>query len=122
MSLVQQVSARRLTISSAAGLAEPTFSTGPANGFGGGSTPSSFQADKPSDIESFLHGNVHVLVGLGGGFMSGFRTAAQDPVFWLHHANIDRLWASGRRHVVTPTRAVGGARSRGRSSRPPDRS
>jgi hypothetical protein len=19
-------------------------------------------------------------------------TAAQDPIFWLHHANIDRLW------------------------------
>jgi Common central domain of tyrosinase len=82
------------TLSSAAGLAEPTYSSGVANGFGGGPTPSSFQADKPSDIEAFLHGNVHVLVGLGGGWMSAFKTAAQDPVFWLHHANIDRLWAA----------------------------
>jgi tyrosinase len=24
--------------------------------------------------------------------MSGFNTAARDPIFWLHHANIDRLW------------------------------
>src|SRR6185436_4091538 len=63
------------TLSSAAGLAERTYSSGLNNGFGGGSTPSSFQADKPSDIEAFLHGNVHVLVGLGGGFMSAFQTA-----------------------------------------------
>ncbi len=93
------------TLSSAAGLAERTFSTGAANGFGGGPTPSSFQADKPSDIEAFLHGNVHVLVGLGGGFMSAFQTAAQDPVFWLHHANIDRLWAtwSSKPGHATPT-------------------
>jgi hypothetical protein len=93
------------TLSSAAGLAERTFSTGIANGFGGGATPSSFQADRPSDIEAFLHGNVHVLVGLGGGFMSAFQTAAQDPIFWLHHANIDRLWAtwSSKPGHATPT-------------------
>lgn len=24
--------------------------------------------------------------------MSRFETAGLDPVFWLHHANIDRLW------------------------------
>jgi len=24
--------------------------------------------------------------------MSKFWTAALDPIFWLHHANIDRLW------------------------------
>jgi hypothetical protein len=94
LSLIGAVFGPSATLSSAAGLAEATFSTGIANGFGGGSTPSSFQADKPSDIEAFLHGNVHVLVGLGGGFMSAFQTAAQDPVFWLHHANIDRLWAT----------------------------
>ena len=92
-SLLEPVFGPTAKLSSAAGLAEPTFSTGRTNGFGGGPTPSSFQADRPGDIESFLHGNVHVLVGLGGGWMSGFRTAAQDPVFWLHHANIDRLWA-----------------------------
>lgn len=28
-----------------------------------------------------------------GGLMKNPRTAAQDPVFWLHHANIDRLWS-----------------------------
>lgn len=24
--------------------------------------------------------------------MSSFTTAARDPIFWMHHANIDRLW------------------------------
>src|SRR5262245_46807712 len=24
--------------------------------------------------------------------MSRFETAAQDPIFWLHHANVDYLW------------------------------
>ena len=26
------------------------------------------------------------------GSMSSFRTAALDPVFWMHHCNVDRLW------------------------------
>jgi tyrosinase len=26
--------------------------------------------------------------------MGSVPTAAQDPIFWLHHCNIDRLWAS----------------------------
>jgi tyrosinase len=34
--------------------------------------------------------------------MSRFRTAALDPIFWLHHANIDRLWEAWRRS--TPAR------------------
>ena len=35
------------------------------------------------------HGDVHVGVG---GWMGSVPTAAQDPIFWLHHCNIDRLW------------------------------
>jgi len=35
------------------------------------------------------HGSVHVEVG---GWMSGVPTAAQDPVFYVHHSNVDRLW------------------------------
>jgi Common central domain of tyrosinase/Polyphenol oxidase middle domain len=27
-----------------------------------------------------------------GGWMSSVPTAAQDPIFYLHHANVDRLW------------------------------
>jgi hypothetical protein len=28
----------------------------------------------------------------GGGLMQDVRTAAYDPIFWVHHANIDRVW------------------------------
>jgi tyrosinase len=47
-------------------------------------------------LERIPHGVVHVEVGGRPpgpvGWMSRFETAAQDPMFWLHHANIDRLW------------------------------
>ncbi len=35
------------------------------------------------------HGAVHVAVGGG---MASFQGAGHDPIFWLHHCNIDRLW------------------------------
>lgn len=41
------------------------------------------------DFEGTPHGAVHVSVG---GWMSSVPTAAQDPIFWLHHCNVDRLW------------------------------
>ncbi len=40
-----------------------------------------------------LHGNIHVGVGNSTN-MGSVPTAAEDPIFWLHHCNIDRLWAS----------------------------
>lgn len=48
------------------------------------------------DFEDFtiqledLHNRVHVWVG---GTMSEIPVAAFDPIFWAHHAMIDRLWA-----------------------------
>jgi tyrosinase len=42
-----------------------------------------------SSLEGNPHGAVHVRIG---GWMGGVPTAAQDPIFYLHHANIDRLW------------------------------
>jgi hypothetical protein len=35
------------------------------------------------------HGSVHVEVG---GWMQSVATAAQDPIFYVHHSNVDRLW------------------------------
>ncbi len=35
------------------------------------------------------HGTVHVTIG---GNMGSVKRAAQDPIFWVHHAQIDRLW------------------------------
>ena len=40
-------------------------------------------------IEQTPHNVVHVIVG---GPMNDPNEAAADPIFWLHHANIDRLW------------------------------
>jgi hypothetical protein len=39
-----------------------------------------------------MHGWVHVAVGGESGQMSTARSPA-DPLFWLHHANVDRIWA-----------------------------
>src|SRR5215471_12396668 len=36
-----------------------------------------------------VHNGVHVWVGGTMGFIA---TAPADPVFWMHHCNIDRLW------------------------------
>lgn len=40
--------------------------------------------------EGSPHGAVHVQVA---GLMRDPEEAAQDPIFWLHHCNIDRIWA-----------------------------
>ena len=42
-----------------------------------------------SAFEQQPHGAIHSAVG---GFMTG-NLSPVDPVFWLHHCNIDRLWA-----------------------------
>ena len=56
-----------------------------------------------NSIEGTPHGSVHVSVG---GWMGSVPTAAQDPIFYLHHSNIDRLWdlwlaQGGGRHDPT---------------------
>jgi hypothetical protein len=39
------------------------------------------------------HGSVHIEVGgTPSGWMYSPSTAAQDPIFYLHHSNVDRLW------------------------------
>lgn len=73
---------------------EPFFSEPrPAGGFGGAATAFNHLNQDPNlwpgKLEQTPHGAVHVQVG---GNMGGFATAGLDPVFWLHHANIDRLW------------------------------
>lgn len=52
-------------------------------------------------LEQVPHDVVHGLIGNSRG-MGSIAWAAGDPIFWLHHCNIDRLWASwnaaGRRN------------------------
>ncbi len=52
-------------------------------------------------VENSPHNHVHNMVGGDNdkdgaayheGLMADPRTAGLDPIFWLHHANIDRLW------------------------------
>ena len=45
--------------------------------------------DAPEGAEVGMHNLVHVWVG---GTMS-YMSSPNDPVFFLHHANVDRLWA-----------------------------
>ncbi len=70
-------------------------------GFGGVDTGFSHSGQVHGDIETQPHDQVHGLVGGSDpshpdlpGLMSDPDTAALDPIFWLHHGNIDRLWAS----------------------------
>ena len=36
-----------------------------------------------------IHGSIHIWVG---GTMSDASVSPADPIFWMHHANLDRLW------------------------------
>ena len=63
-------------------------------GFGGPRTGFAHQGPAFGALEAQPHGPVHVWVGGFGGLMSDPDTAALDPIFWLHHANIDRLWST----------------------------
>ena len=62
----------------------PDWAVDPSSGIG---LTNFFSAQ--SSLEGTPHDNVHVLIG---GWMGSVPTAAQDPVFYLHHANMDRLW------------------------------
>jgi tyrosinase len=57
--------------------------------FGGGPTPVQQFSNSPGQLELMPHNTVHSAVG---GWMGDVDAAAADPIFWLHHSNIDRLW------------------------------
>lgn len=59
--------------------------------------PSGAHSGFCSDLDGGLHGSLHVLVGNGLG-MGSVPWAANDPIFWMHHCNIDRMWASWNAH------------------------
>ena len=77
-------------------LSIPVFTSGPTGvppGFGGPQTgfmhfgaASGFAS---GELEQQPHNLVHDAIG---GWMGNPNTAGLDPIFWLHHANIDRLW------------------------------
>jgi len=69
-------------------------------GFGGPSTGFSHDGEISGNLESNPHNQVHVDVGginadqTVWGLMSDPGLAALDPIFYLHHSNIDRMWAA----------------------------
>jgi tyrosinase len=80
---------------------DPDFTgvaSGGSPGFGGVATGFNHGIGVHGGIESQPHDQVHGLVGGRDpqtgvdGLMSDPDTAGLDPIFWLHHANIDRLW------------------------------
>lgn len=79
------------------------FSTpsGRATFAGGERSSLSFDGGERGSLENVPHGAPHSLVGndydefgnlVDPGWMGSFFTAGLDPIFWLHHSNIDRLW------------------------------
>jgi tyrosinase len=97
-------------------LGDPVFTDGGgggSQGFGGIDTGFNHNGQQFYGIESQPHNNVHVLVGGPSsqqpGLMSDPVTAGLDPIFWLHHANIDRLWEVWRENPpahVNPTDTI----------------
>jgi tyrosinase len=79
-------------------LKEIIFTPQPAGiaSFGGPRTGFHHPAGPAGTLERVPHGSIHNRVG-GGLWMSGFNTAALDPIFWLHHCNLDRLWEVWRK-------------------------
>lgn len=62
------------------------------------SLPALADVEQATDYTTFatglesIHDQVHVWVGGRRGTMSFLDRAPADPIFWMHHANIDRLW------------------------------
>ncbi|MFC4604885.1 tyrosinase family protein [Rhodococcus kronopolitis] len=70
----------------------PSFSDPTGTGFSG-------------QLENAPHGCVQVAVGgdRAGSLMSSSARCALDPVYWLHHANLDRLWVQWLERHANPT-------------------
>jgi hypothetical protein len=83
--------------SSAAAMALTNFA-GPAPSFGGGKVGPAHFGGALGALEITPHNVMHPTIGgpaidpCQGGLMTDPNCAALDPIFWLHHANIDRLW------------------------------
>jgi tyrosinase len=79
------------SVDTSAGLNELNYSSpsGSNASFGGQRTGPGHSRSPHSIFERTPHDTIH---GNVGGWMGSFNRAARDPVFWLHHTNIDRLW------------------------------
>jgi Common central domain of tyrosinase/Polyphenol oxidase middle domain len=80
--------------SDSTGLSDIDFEASFGGAFGGGPPPGSpprachFDSNQ-GDLESQPHDVIHTQVG---GIMASTETSANDPIFYLHHTEIDHLW------------------------------
>ena len=79
------------TVAYAGAFADTAFDSpaGSGDSFGGQIAPPEQFNFPHGDFESQPHDVIHEALG---GLMGVVDTSAQDPIFWLHHANIDRMW------------------------------
>ncbi|MFF0430154.1 tyrosinase family protein [Streptomyces sp. NPDC004520] len=66
--------------------------------------------DLRRNLENTVNGQVHI--GIGGDMST--TSAPNDPIYWLHVANLDRLWALWQSSNPTRVRAYDGVNSSGR--------
>ena len=81
------------------------FSGNFPNGFGGGASPVIQFSHYTGSCENEPHNTMHDAIGGLAGWMGNPNAAALDPIFWLHHSNIDRLWviwAGNTSHTPPP--------------------
>lgn len=54
--------------------------------------------------EITLHGSAHIAIGGNSGDIANVNSSPGDPLFYLHHANLDRVWeqwqAKGTSHLA----------------------
>ncbi len=93
---------------SLAALDQPEFTASPnASSFGGAATGFSHnQGSRPGSLEGTPHADIHNAVGYDEAtgtlyWMGAFETAGLDPLFWLHHCNLDRLWDEWKRKAAS---------------------
>ena len=72
--------------------------------FAGGIATSQRRGSSAGRLEGGPHNYIHSFIG---GDMGGM-TSPLDPIFWLHHANVDRLWTEWER--LSPGRTTSNPR------------
>lgn len=103
-----------------------TYDVAPLHANPGALTPAQRTAQANASfrkyLEWLLHDSIHVWVGglwnfvgdtpQDGGHMSFPDVAINDPIFWLHHCNVDRLWTIWQqRNPGLPYEPASGANS-----------
>lgn len=78
------------SLSTTVAMQQMSFNAGTTLNFGSRTIAApTFSVFPHGRLESTPHDSVH---GSIGGDMGSLGTAARDPIFWLHHCNIDRIW------------------------------